>query len=246
MREDLWESAIPRRRVRGSVLHAIHAIHTKLQWWMTRAKDTARDGFHGVDTCAVVPERILQTSDGHQARSDRYDYDPTPWRALPRVLRFLALPAEGFTFVDFGCGKGRILLSALAHPFARVVGVEFSPHLCLIAEKNLSAARFFRRRCSEARVICADAVSYPIPDGPAMFFFYNPFSYTVMETVLTNIVNSYLYSHRTIYLIFYATSSQIPLISQFLKRKSDAIIQERVRMLVGKRSVYVFELPQRD
>lgn len=241
MSDGIWESAIPPRHARRSTLHA---MHTRLQWWMTRAKDTARDAFHGVDTCAALPEGALQTSSEDQARSGRYDYDPTPWSALPRVLRSSALPAEGFTFVDFGCGKGRILLSALAHPFTRVVGVEFSPDLCLIAEKNLSAARFFRRRCAEARVICTDAAGYLIPDGPAMFFFYNPFSYPVMETVLGNIVNSYSHSRRTMYLIFYATSSKIPLISRFLKRESDGIIQQRVCMRIGKRSVYVFELPQ--
>jgi hypothetical protein len=83
---------------------------------------------------------------------------PSPWRALPRVLRRAALPVAGSIFVDFGGGKGRILLSALAQPFARVIGVEFSPYLCRIARNNLCSARLLRRRNADAQVVCTDAV----------------------------------------------------------------------------------------
>jgi SAM-dependent methyltransferase len=214
----------------------------QLAWWITRAKGAAFDVVHGVDTYSTVAERALEVSHESPCPSGRYGYDPTPWNALPRLLRVASLPTQGFTFVDMGCGKGRVLLSALQNPFARIVGVDFSPHLCHVARKNLSAARFLCRQCADATVICADAVTYPIPDGPVMFFFYNPFSYELMEKVLANIVNSYLASRRAIYLIFYATSSQIPLISEFLQRRSG--VRQRVRMSIRKRSVYVFEFPQ--
>jgi SAM-dependent methyltransferase len=221
---------------------SLGAIRRQVLWWMTRVKGMAFDAFHAVDTYGPVPEPMLKISGQNGAHSGRYGYDPTPWNALPRVLRLASLPTQGFTFVDMGCGKGRVLLSALQNPFARIVGVDFSPHLCHVARNNLFAARFLCRQCADATVICADAVTYPIPDGPVMFFFYNPFSYELMEKVLANIVNSYLASRRAIYLIFYATSSQIPLISEFLQRRSG--VRQRVRMSIRKRSVYVFEFPQ--
>jgi SAM-dependent methyltransferase len=212
-------------------------------WWITRAKGTAFDTFHAVDTYAGVADQALEISDENRAKRGRYAYDPTPWKALPQVLRLASLPMEGFTFVDVGCGKGRILLSAMRYPFARIVGVELSPYLCRVAQTNLSTARLLRRRCTDARIICADAVEYPIPEGPVMFFFYNPFRYDVMEPVLANIVSSYLASRRPMYLIFYATSFEMPSISEFLQRKSAAGARQRVSTLVGKRTVYVFELP---
>jgi SAM-dependent methyltransferase len=220
------------------------AMRRKLLWWMTRARDTARDLYHDVDTYAVVPADELKMSGADRANSGCYDYDPTPWRALPRLLRLASLPTEGFTFIDFGCGKGRILLSALAHPFARVVGVEFSPYLCQIARSNLSTARFLRRRCAEAQVVCGDAADYPIPAGPVLFFFYNPFSYQIMERVLNNIVCSYQSSCRPMYLIFYATSAQIPLISKFLQRQSFGNSVHCISLTVRKRTIYVYRLPQ--
>jgi SAM-dependent methyltransferase len=227
-------------RVIGS---PVRAVHRQISWWMTRAKDIAHDNFYRTDTSAVVPNQTLNVTGEHPAKSDSYAYDPTPWKVLPRVLRRGLLPTKGFTFVDVGCGKGRIVLSALAHPFARVVGVEFSPYLCSIARKNLSAARFLRRRCVDAQIICIDAVEFPIPEAPLVFFFYNPFAQEVVEGVLGNIVRSYLAKRRPIYLIFYATSTHLPFISQFLKYNSDDKAHQYRSMLVGRRTVYVFELP---
>jgi SAM-dependent methyltransferase len=215
-------------------------MHRKLLWWITRAKDMVRDRLHGVDTSAVMPKQASNVLGDHPAF---YAYDPTPWKVLTRVLRIALLPTKDFTFVDIGCGKGRIVLSALAHPFARVVGVEFSPYLCSIARKNLSAARFLRRRCVDAEIICIDAVQYPIPEAPLVFFFYNPFAQEVVEGVLANIVRSYLAKCRPIYLIFYATSTHLPFISHFLKYNSDDKARQCRSMIVGKRTIYIFELP---
>ena len=61
------------------------------------------------------------------------------WMALLSV----ALKHDDFTFVDFGSGKGRALLMASEFPFPRVTGIEFSPELHAIAQKNI---REYRRR----------------------------------------------------------------------------------------------------
>ena len=72
------------------------------------------------------------------------------------------------------------------------MGVEFSSYLCRVAEQNLASARLFRRQCPSVEIVCADAVHYPIPEEPTVFFFANPFKYEVMEVVLGNVVRSYL------------------------------------------------------
>jgi SAM-dependent methyltransferase len=217
----------------------VSAVQKQLAWWITRTTWMLFDSLHGVDTGVVGADWEVKISDENR---DKYlEYAPTPWKALPRVLRLASLPVRGFSFVDIGCGKGKQLLSALRYPFARVVGVEFSSYLCQIAERNLASVRLVRRRCENVQVHCVDAVEYSIPDGPLIFFFANPFTYEVMERVLDNIVTAYLASRRPMYLIFYGASSWIAQIKNFLRLRGGG--HQRASGMIGKRTLYVFELP---
>jgi hypothetical protein len=56
-------------------------------------------------------------------------YQPTRLRFVRQVLSALRPPQEG-AFVDFGCGKGRVLLLAADYGYRRVTGVEFAKELC--------------------------------------------------------------------------------------------------------------------
>ena len=198
------------------------------------------DALHGVDTGGGDAARDLEIASAN--RDKGIAYDPCPWSTLRRALRLVSLQAEGFTFVDIGCGKGKVLLSAMVLPFKRIVGVEFSSYLSRVAEQNIASARFLSRRCSSVQIICSDAIQYPIPEEPAIFFFANPFSYEVMELVLDNIVSSYLRAPRSIYLIFYGTSSIMPRVSEFLPMKSGGRARLRVSSVLGQRSINIFEL----
>src|SRR5215217_2593442 len=62
-----------------------------------------------------VLDRGLHTSgnatEPEHEHPDRQVYAPSPWNVLPRALRHLGVSDED-TFVDFGCGKGRIVHQA--------------------------------------------------------------------------------------------------------------------------------------
>jgi len=226
-----------RPRIRMPVAAVGRRLSRQLAWWATRARWTMFDVLHGVDTGAGGAEKAAELPPGNIA------YVPTPWTVLPRVLRLASLPVHGFSFVDIGCGKGKVLLSALQYPFTRVTGVDFSIPLCRVAERNLAAARLLRRRCVDAQVVNADAAEYVIPDGPVIFFFANPFTDEIMTRVLTNILTSYRASPRPLYLIFYAASSRVPKIEEFLRLQGDGTARQLASGLLGQRTVYVFELP---
>jgi SAM-dependent methyltransferase len=216
-------------------------IRARFSWWIKRGSGMMFDWLHRVDTGGGIAAKDLDIASPN--RDEGIAYDPCPWSTLRQALRLVSLQAEGFTFVDIGCGKGKVLLSAMVLPFNKIVGVEFSPYLCQIAEQNLVSARLLSRKCSTVQVVCGDAVQYPIPDEPAVFFFANPFSYAIMELVLDNIVNSYCKLPRRIFLLFYGTSSMMPQIREFLPRKSSGRARLRVSSLLGQRSINIFELP---
>lgn len=217
-----------------------NSIAARFAWWVKRGSGIAFDLFHNVDTGSGWP---AQSRDIVSPNRDKaVPYDPAPWRTLRRSLGLGSLRATGFTFIDVGCGKGKVLLSALALSFDRIVGVEFSPILCRIADNNLANARLIRRRCFAVQVSCCDAVDYPIPNEPTIFFFHNPFTYEIMEIVLGNIISAHLRTPCPRYLIFCAASSSIAKIKEFLKQRGSGCAQLLVSSKLGRRSIYIFEL----
>jgi predicted RNA methylase len=75
------------------------------------------------------------------------------------------------TFVDLVSGKGRALIVAAFYPFARIIGVEYSPQLTAIWRQNLQKLGV----ADKCEVISADAADYQFPDGTLLVFLYNPF-----------------------------------------------------------------------
>jgi SAM-dependent methyltransferase len=104
-------------------------------------------------------------------------YAATATAVVDHVLAHLDLPLLETTFVDVGCGKGRVVMLAARLPFRRVLGVEASPLHCRTARRNL--ARFRRAgeiRCPDVAIVEGDATQLVLPeDGPVAIFLYNPF-----------------------------------------------------------------------
>jgi len=229
-----------RQRFKRKIEGMQGAIAARFAWWVKRSSTIAFDFFHNVDTGAGA---WSARSDIVSPNRDKgVPYDPAPWRTLRQSLELASLRANGFTFIDVGCGKGKVLLSALALSFKRIVGVEYSPILCRIADHNLANARLIRRRCFAVQVSCSDAVDYPIPDEPTIFFFHNPFTYDIMEVVLGNIISAHRRTPCARYLIFCAASSSIPKIKEFLQQKGSGCAQLLVSSKLGRKSIYIFEL----
>lgn len=125
--------------------------------------------------------------------------------SLPNLVRAslerLPVRYEDFTFIDFGSGKGRTLLVAARFPFRGIIGVEFCEELNRIAQENIKRYRG-RRRCSDARSVCADAREFPIPDGPLVVYLFNPFREPVLRAVVENLRGSLLRNPRPLLLVY--------------------------------------------
>jgi Histone methylation protein DOT1 len=61
----------------------------------------------------------------------------TPYHTMWKILNSLSL-VDSDVFVDIGCGKGRAVCCAARLGVRKVIGVEYSPELCRIAEANAS------------------------------------------------------------------------------------------------------------
>jgi SAM-dependent methyltransferase len=114
-------------------------------------------------------------------------YYATSPELFEQILRSVGCLTAPFTFFDVGCGKGRVLLMAAQHEFARVVGIEFNFDLAQVAEMNATRFQTHPDCQSEINVVCADAAQYQFPDENAVIFFFNPFKQEIMSEVLKNI-----------------------------------------------------------
>jgi len=124
----------------------------------------------------------------------------------PSVLReaLKALPSlETCTFFDLGCGKGRAVMVASEFPFRDILGVELSPDLAKVAERNAAMiAEHFPQRTA-IRVAVGDASEFPIPSGDVVLFLYNPFGAELVAKLVHRIEAAFGAEHRSIYVIYY-------------------------------------------
>jgi SAM-dependent methyltransferase len=143
-------------------------------------------------------------------------YFPSPWRGLKRIFKHIPI-SEDDVFVDFGSGKGRVVLEAARRPFRRVVGIEVAPVLHAAAEANLAAARA-SLRCRDVQLLNADARDVPIPDDLTTAFFFNPFRGEVFETVARGLAESAKRSPRRIRIVYVNPQEEAALLAAGARR----------------------------
>jgi SAM-dependent methyltransferase len=130
----------------------------------------------------------------------RLGYIASAWRTLPRALHHVGVSRDD-VFIDFGCGKGRVVHQAAKRRFRKVVGVEISPALAEVA-RELIEARKSRHRCGEVEVVVADASEYRVPDDLTIAYFFHPFSGEILDAVLEHIISSIDRNPRRVSLIY--------------------------------------------
>ena len=99
--------------------------------------------------------------------------------------------------VDFGCGKGGILISLSKYPFTKITGVEIDPVLGEIANSNI---RKLKTRNVEIKL--CDAADFKELHEYNYFYFFDPFPCTVMQDVIDNIEKSIFAMPRKVTIIY--------------------------------------------
>jgi SAM-dependent methyltransferase len=123
--------------------------------------------------------------DPSEAISERtHYYADSGGLAFDRIMSYFEITADD-AIVDFGCGKGGILISLSKYPFAKITGVEMSPELVEIAYKNIR-----KLKIGNVGIECCDASAFKQIDEYNYFYFFDPFPCVVMQDVLNNIEES--------------------------------------------------------
>lgn len=132
-----------------------------------------------------------------------FKYQATPIKPLKKIFKRINASIKDKVLVDFGCGKGRVLMIASLFSYREVRGVEFSPELCRIATENCAKFAGSIGTKTAFKIIESDVVFYRIREDENIFFFYNPFDRVVLGKVLDNIIKSIEACPRKVILIYY-------------------------------------------
>jgi hypothetical protein len=145
------------------------------------------DKWHRVQTCGAVRLDGLTIHSKNVCVAS--GYQATPASSIRFLIRRLDIDFPKTIFIDMGSGKGRCLLVAAEYPFKSVIGVEFARELHDIAQENIRRYRG-KRACQNVRSLLVDASNFELPTDPVLIHFFNPFSASVMRTVLANAAKS--------------------------------------------------------
>jgi len=162
--------------------------------------DRMYDRRHNMDTtgCIAVPDLDVEG----ESKNFSQVYAPTPEKSFRLMLKAVALDLRGFSFIDYGCGKGRTLMIGAEHPFRQIIGIEHSGELARIASSNIATYRNAHDNCPDMEVFHLDASDFEPPSGPCFFYFYSPFHGKVLQRVVDNIRQSYEQSPRPMVILY--------------------------------------------
>lgn len=154
---------------------------------------------YGIDTIKIA--RLLDEKIESENLSHASIYQASSYYLIEKAFEFLKNEKVNSGLLDFGCGRGRILVVAAHYGFKKITGIDFSPILCIDAEANAEKAVSIFPGI-DINVICTDAISYQIEPYQNCFFFFNPFDEVVLLKVVKNILSSLKDFPRKIFIIY--------------------------------------------
>ncbi len=147
------------------------------------------DAAFGTDTAGIREVGSLDV--GGTAACAATRYEPSGAGMVRATLAQLGIDYADYAFVDYGSGKGRVLIVAAGFAFKSVAGVEFSRELHEIAEQNIALLPPEAVRAGVVSALHGDAAAFEPPPGNLVCYLYNPFGPPVISQVARRLA-----SHR--------------------------------------------------
>jgi SAM-dependent methyltransferase len=157
------------------------------------------DTQYGTETSGIREVGALDVDADRARHATRYQ--PSAASAVRQEIEALGISPADFSFVDFGSGKGRVLLVAAEFPFRHVLGVEFSQQLHDVAMANIAQLPSALTTGTRVHSVHSDATEAELPEGDLVCYFYNPFGAPVMKPVVERLI-AHRRAHNRIIVIY--------------------------------------------
>ncbi|MEM7452759.1 MAG: hypothetical protein AAF456_00260 [Planctomycetota bacterium] len=149
-----------------------------LLWLQSHFSTWYREWSRGIDTRGRLPLDA-------EADNGCNGYEPIMYECLDGIFRHLEVTGSD-VLVDYGSGKGRVLIEAATYPYMRIEGVEYEKSLI---DDCLNNFRAFRADLIDHRVKIhhCDARDFEIPADATHLFIWNSFIGPVLQAVIDRV-----------------------------------------------------------
>lgn len=165
-------------------------------------EDLAFDISNRLDTIRQLDLKELNT-DSFRSFTYTSIYNGSHVKYVRCLFKTLDLGGDKI-LVDFGCGKGTVLLIGIEVFLKKVKGIDLSDKVCKIAESNCIKYKRKLKSNTEVEIIKSDVKEYIIKQEDDVFYFFNPFDRCTSEKIYSNILSSITEKRRNVLLIFHA------------------------------------------
>jgi len=168
---------------------------------------------------------------------ERANYTASPWWTLRWLLRSSEV-RHSDVLLEYGCGKGRIVLDAARrYPFSRIVGVDLVPDLTAVARGLVERERR-HLRCRDVTIETADASEFAVPDDVTVVYLYNPFGGATFERVCQNLLASLDRAPRLMRIVYLNPVEECTIVSTGRFRR---VRYARLPRLIGRPGAAIYE-----
>lgn len=189
-----------------SVIELIYICYDHIKRKTLSYSDLLFDVKYGINTCGQ--KSIMDLYIGDSMMSNYISYEPTPIKVIRSIFSNIKLNYNETTFIDFGSGKGRVLLLASEYDFKKIIGVELSLQLHNIAMENINKWRSIKKKCCDIVSINVNAVEFELPDGPLVLFFFTPFLGPIFGEIVSKINDKIKNNNCCITIIYYGSNNE--------------------------------------
>lgn len=148
----------------------------------------------------VNTKGMISIEDLGITNNEAKDYQTLHYKHIFNVLNKLPVDKNNRILLDYGCGKGRVIIATAAYEFKKIIGIEISS-IVDIAKNNIDKMK--HRKTNNIELKQCDAQHFSVPSDVNIIYFFNPFMGSVLENVIRNIHSSYIDTQRKIYIIYF-------------------------------------------
>ncbi|UPT71063.1 MAG: class I SAM-dependent methyltransferase [Flavobacterium sp. JAD_PAG50586_2] len=155
--------------------------HRYLLWSTEASYDFDRK--YGIDTTRKLRTSFFQMP--KEVMQDAVMYWATPVSMFYEIMSVLNIDFKKYIFVDFGCGKGRVVLLASHYPFQKIFGLDIHKSLLRIGVNNFQKFQSQASVKSDVQFMHCSATDFRYTMGKNyLIYLFNPFGVATFCSVL--------------------------------------------------------------